>query len=74
MRLFYFLVFVKNYKKSIYENSDYKKTDERQATHPHQIHLELLSELGLIGYILFLILSTRSHNFKLFISDITRLP
>ena len=43
-------------KKSIYENSDYKKTDERQATHPHQIHLELLSELGLIGYILFLIL------------------
>ena len=47
-------------KKSIYENSDYKKTDERQATHPHQIHLELLSELGLIGYILFLILITYS--------------
>ena len=47
-------------KKSIYENSDYKKTDERQATHPHQIHLELLSELGLIGYILFLILIIHS--------------
>jgi len=47
-------------KKSIYENSDYKKTNERQATHPHQIHLELLSELGLIGYILFLILITHS--------------
>ena len=47
-------------KKSIYKNSDYKKTDERQATHPHQIHLELLSELGLIGYILFLILIIHS--------------
>lgn len=43
-------------KKSIYENPDYFKTNERQATHPHQIHLELLSELGLIGYISFLIL------------------
>ena len=43
-------------KKSIYENPDYKKTNERQATHPHQIHLEILSELGLIGYICFLIL------------------
>tara|TARA_E500000178_G_scaffold46475_1_gene41717 strand:- start:2415 stop:3371 length:957 start_codon:yes stop_codon:yes gene_type:complete len=43
-------------KKSIYENPDYFKTNERQATHPHQIHLELLSELGLMGYISFLIL------------------
>ena len=24
------------------------------STHPHQIHLELLAELGLIGYILFI--------------------
>ena len=43
-------------KKSIYENPDYFKTNERQATHPHQIHLELLSELGLIGYVSFFIL------------------
>ena len=43
-------------KKSIYENLEYKKTNERQATHPHQVHLELLSEIGLIGYILFLTL------------------
>ena len=60
----FFGVGLKNFreesKKSIYENSDYKKTDERQATHPHQIHLELLSELGLIGYVLFLILITFS--------------
>ena len=43
-------------KKKIYENPDYKKTDGRQATHPHQVHLELLSELGLVGYISFFIL------------------
>ena len=43
-------------KKSIYENPDYYKTNQRQSTHPHQIHLEILSELGLLGYIFFLIL------------------
>ena len=43
-------------KKSIYENLDYYKTNQRQSTHPHQIHLEILSELGLLGYIFFLIL------------------
>ena len=43
-------------KKSIYENPDYYKTSQRQSTHPHQIHLEILSELGLLGYIFFLIL------------------
>ncbi len=43
-------------KKSIYENPDYTMTNERQATHPHQVHLEILSELGLIGYICFFIL------------------
>ena len=56
----FFGVGLKNFreesKKSIYENPEYKKTNERQATHPHQIHLELLSEIGLIGYILFLTL------------------
>ena len=43
-------------KKSIYENPDYYKTNQRQSTHPHQIHLEILSELGLLGYIFFFIL------------------
>ena len=43
-------------KKSIYENPDYYKTKQRQSTHPHQIHLEILSELGILGYIFFLIL------------------
>ena len=40
-------------KKGIYENDKFKQTDVRQATHPHQIHLELLSETGLLGYLAF---------------------
>jgi len=43
-------------KKKIYENPEFKRTNQRQATHPHQIHLELLSELGIIGYISFMVL------------------
>jgi O-antigen ligase len=34
-----------------YKNNNYKKTDQRCSTHPHQIYLELLSEHGLIGSI-----------------------
>ena len=71
----FFGVGLKNFreesKKNIYENPEYKKTNERQATHPHQIHLELLSEIGLIGYILFLtliffsiVVSTRNYLIK----------
>ena len=43
-------------KKDIYENPDFKLTKGRATTHPHQIHLELLSETGLFGYISFMIL------------------
>ena len=43
-------------KKEIYKNDEFKKTNTRQATHPHQIHLELLSETGLLGYLSFLTL------------------
>lgn len=43
----------KNFKeeclKDEYHNNDYKRTNERCATHPHQIYYELLSEHGLIG-------------------------
>ena len=35
-------------KKYFKENS--KLTSQRCSTHPHQIHFELLSEQGLIGY------------------------
>jgi O-antigen ligase len=37
----------------------YKKKDGH-STHPHQIHFELLSETGLIGYLLFLFFFTYS--------------
>jgi len=51
-------------KKNIYENPNYKLTKGRDTTHPHQIHLELLSEIGLIGYFSFFILMI----FSIFIS------
>jgi len=36
-----------------YKNSGFVFTNKRQNTHPHQLHFEILSELGLIGYFLF---------------------
>ena len=42
-------------RKNIYENSDYFYTSFRQNTHPHQVHLELLAETGLVGYFTFFI-------------------
>lgn len=48
---------LKNFRKisgdAKYKNTDYQYTDYRQTTHPHQMHFEILSELGLIGYTLF---------------------
>ncbi|MDC1224444.1 hypothetical protein N8Z31_03000, partial [Pelagibacteraceae bacterium] len=41
--------------KDKYENIEYERTRHRQATHPHQIHLEILSETGTFGYLSFLI-------------------
>jgi O-antigen ligase len=35
--------------KDIYYNNDYKYTEQRCTTHPHQIYFEFLSEHGLIG-------------------------
>jgi O-antigen ligase len=35
--------------KDIYYNKEYKYTEQRCTTHPHQIYLEFLSEHGLIG-------------------------
>tara|TARA_Y100000389_G_scaffold161670_1_gene164191 strand:- start:384 stop:1610 length:1227 start_codon:yes stop_codon:yes gene_type:complete len=55
----YFGVGIKNFRKEVskqkYENREYKMTDMRQSTHPHQIHHEFLSETGLFGYISFLL-------------------
>ena len=56
----FFGVGLKNFreesKREIYNNDEFRRTDSRQATHPHQIHLELLSEIGLIGYLTFFVL------------------
>ena len=67
-----FGVGIKNFRyesgKQKYFNKEYTVSDRRQATHPHQIHLEFLSETGLFGYISFLIfilssviISTKSY-------------
>ncbi len=37
-----------------YFNEDSKWTHHRCSTHPHQIHFEILSEQGLIGYFIFI--------------------
>ncbi len=54
-----FGVGIKNFRyesgKEKYFNSDYSASSVRRATHPHQIHLEFLSETGLFGYLSFLI-------------------
>ena len=54
-----FGVGIKNFRKesfkSKYENPELKFKEWKGATHPHQIHLELLSETGLFGYSIFLI-------------------
>ena len=54
-----FGVGIKNFRKesfkSKYGNPKHKFKHWKGATHPHQIHLELLSETGLFGYSIFLI-------------------
>ena len=52
-----------------YYNPNIKFTNKRCSTHPHQIHFELLSEHGLIGYffIISLILIFCIRNFKYFL-------
>lgn len=47
---------IKNFRaecsKNEYSNIKFTKTDTRCSTHPHQIYLEILAELGLIGFFL----------------------
>ena len=54
-----FGVGIKNFRhesgKPKYFNEEYSASIVRQSTHPHQIHLEFLSETGLFGYLSFLI-------------------
>ena len=46
----FFGVGLKNYRLEVTKN----EYDRDASVHPHQIHFEILSELGLIGYILFI--------------------
>jgi len=52
-----------------YYDSNIKYTSKRCSTHPHQVHFELLSEHGLIGYIFIisLIFIFCIRNFKYFL-------
>jgi len=49
--------FLKNNHKNYYDKykNDNPSNNLRVATHPHQLHMEFLSETGLFGYISFLI-------------------
>ena len=51
-----------------YENAIISYTLERCSTHPHQIHLEILSEQGIIGYliIIFTVFSILFNSFKIY--------
>jgi len=65
----------KNYRKEcskeIYFNENNKFSIQRCSTHPHQIHFEILSEQGLIGYLLiiYFIVGFLIRNVKIFIKS-----
>ena len=82
----YFGIGLKNFrhecKKEKYFNEQFKMSKIRCSTHPHQIHLELLSELGLIIYFIFIlfifvylksqyIYFKKNNNFLLLCSSLT---
>ena len=41
--------------KDIYKNKKLIFNDHGASTHPHQVHIELLSETGIFGYLLFML-------------------
>jgi len=51
-----------------YFNNEINYTNERCSTHPHQIHLEILSEQGIIGYLMIIstILYILFNGFKIY--------
>ena len=57
--------------KDIYYEKKIKFSEQRCSTHPHQIHFEILSEHGIIGYILIIsfILLFLIKNIKIFIKN-----
>lgn len=71
----YFGVGNKNFREEchnkIYFDKNYKYTENRCSTHPHQIYLELLSELGIIGTLLivFFIIFISTKSFLIFFKN-----
>ena len=57
--------------KDIYYEKKIKFSGQRCSTHPHQIHFEILSEQGIVGYILIIsfILIFLIKNIKVFIQN-----
>lgn len=60
-----------------YFNTEIQYTNERCSTHPHQIHLEILSEQGMVGYLIIIstILYILFNSLKIYrkTGDITHL-
>ena len=54
-----------------YFNKDIVFSEKRQNTHPHQIHLEFLSETGLFGsfFFILLVISTIVYGIKNFLKQ-----
>jgi O-antigen ligase len=71
----YFGVGNKNFREEcqnkIYLDKNYKYTENRCSTHPHQIYLELLSELGIIGTLLivFFIIFISAKSFLIYFKN-----
>jgi hypothetical protein len=71
----YFGVGNKNFREEcqnkIYLDKNYKYTESRCSTHPHQIYLELLSELGIIGtlLIIFFIMFISAKSFLIYFKN-----
>tara|TARA_B100000035_G_C20923140_1_gene519445 strand:+ start:95 stop:958 length:864 start_codon:yes stop_codon:yes gene_type:complete len=63
----------KNFRYECYNKKYFKEnlkfTHQRCSTHPHQIHFELLSEQGLIGYFIFIVFLL-SYFKKKFLNDL----
>ena len=51
-----------------YSNDKMMLTDQRCSNHPHQIHLEILSEQGILGYliIIFTIFHVLFNSFRIY--------